>query len=326
MGEYRGCPLPNYYRIKIIWMLNISFKLIGCFTKLFLVVSCKMTSFVYFNCVVLLVHLPWVGLAQENSTSSPGNKNGTKLNMTTSNRTNALINCTLRIDESAVENILRFMHNYTTHVVKIEVSINSGNKTQRFPELIWPWASEIGRTIISLIARYTSFVQLRWHFPLSPLNGGIEKVDVLVSVKNYGCLSAGSKGSERVFDFLLHQLSLSGDTHNYKLCRAFNNEKESVKQYNCCRVASGEKRTICAKYSSFAVESIQNGVRLFVFIILYIGFPFIISYLRSFPDEREHYGITDSPMALSTILYTLFIEGHASGLINTLTTPPPLLI
>ncbi|CAB4011447.1 Hypothetical predicted protein [Paramuricea clavata] len=247
--------------------------------------------------------------------------------MTTSNLTNALNNRKLRIDESTVENILGFMHNYTTNVVEIKVSINSGNKTQRFPELMWPWASEIGRTIISLTARYTSSVQLWWHFPLSPLNGGIEKVDVLVSVKNYGCLPTESKGSERVFDFLLDQLSHSDDTHNYKLCRAFNNEKESVKQYNCCRVASGEKRTICAKYLSFAVKSIQYGVLLFGFVILYIGFPLIIS---DPDDEKVHYEIMDSPLALSTTFYTLYNEGHVSGVIIatiiTLTTPPAYLI
>ena len=281
-----------------------------------------MTSFVYFHCVVFLLYLPWVGLAQKNSTSSLRDKNGTNLNMTTSNMTtlnltNASINCTLRLDESAVENILRFMHNYTTHVVEIKVSINSGNKTRRFPELIWPWASEIGRTIITLIARSTSSVQpVGWNLPLSSLTVGIEKVDVLVSEENYGCLPTGSKGSERVFDFLLHRLSHSDDTHNYKLCRTFNNEKGSVKQYNCCRVASGGKLTICVKYSSFAVKYVEKSVLVFAFVIIYIGFPLIFSYLRSeTADKAGHYGITDSPMALSTIFYTLLIEGH--GLVKS---------
>ncbi|CAB4018798.1 Hypothetical predicted protein [Paramuricea clavata] len=195
-----------------------------------------MTSFV-FNCVVLLLHLPWVGLAQDHSTSSPEVKNATNLNMTMLNLTNASIICKqLRINDSAIENILRLIHDPITHVVEIKVSINSGNKTRRFPEFIWPWANEIGRTIISLKAQSNAIFN-QFSLRISTLNVGIEKVDVVVSEEYYGCLPAGSKGSEIVFDFLLHNLSDSDDTHDYKLCRAFNNEVNLIK-YNCCRVAS----------------------------------------------------------------------------------------
>ena len=97
-----------------------------------------MTSFMYFKFAILLLHLSWVGFAQDNSTSSTKGKIVSNLNMTALNLTNASNICQLRIDESAVKNILRFMHNYTTHVVEINVFIDSKNETRSFPELIWP--------------------------------------------------------------------------------------------------------------------------------------------------------------------------------------------
>ena len=261
-----------------------------------------MNSFVYFNCAVLLLYLPWVqGLAQNNSTSSPENKSGTNLNMTTLDVTNASSNCTLRMDELAIENIFRFMQDYTTRVVEIKVSINSGNKTQRFPELIWPWANGIGRTIISLKAQSASSLHV------ATLTPGIKKVDMVVFEGNYGCLPKGKNGLERVFDFLLHRVSHSDDTHNYKLCRAFGND---LKQYNCCRVASGGKLTICAEYSSILLKYAESAyIWTMPWFIVFVGFPLIWLYLLSIPYEIEYYEITDSPMALSTIFYTVFIEG-----------------
>jgi hypothetical protein len=245
-----------------------------------------------------------VGLAQNNSTSSLRDKSGRNLNMATLNQTNASTICKLRIDKSTIENILRIMHNYTTHVAEIKVSVNSGNKTRRFPEFTWPWANEIGRTIISLKAQSTSSLHI---IALTP---GIKKVNVVVFEENYGCLPKGNNGSERVFHFLLHQVSRSDDTHNYELCRAFGND---LKQYNCCRVASGGKLTICAEYSSIVLKYARSYIRVMVFFIIYVALPLIRQFLHSIPYETEYYEIADSPMALSTIFYTVFIEGSKTA-------------
>ncbi len=263
-----------------------------------------MTSFIYLQFAILLLHPPWTGHAQDNPTSSSGNKNGTNIDTTT----NASTICKLGKDKSEIENILRLMHKYTTRVVEIKVSINSENDTRIFPELVWPWASEIGRTIISLIERSNALYGL-CSSRLGFLTVGIEKVNVLVSEENYGCLPTGSIGSEVVFDFLLHQLSHSDDTHDYKLCRAFSNENE-LKQYNCCRVVGGANLTICAEYSSFAVKTGETVIFIFTIIIVCFYLPLIIYYLRSFPNERQDYEITESPLAISTIFHTLFIYGN----------------
>ena len=273
-----------------------------------MVVSSEMISFKF---AILLLQLSWVGLAQDNSTTSTEGKIGSNLNMTVLNQTNASTICKLRIDESAVENILRFMHNRATHVVEINVFIDSKNETRSSPELVWPWANEIGRTIISLKARtgsiYDENITIS-SFHYITLNPGIEKVNVIVSEEKYGCLPTGSNGSELVFDFLLHQLFHSDDTHDYKLCRVFSREND-LKQYNCCRLTGGGKLTICGEYSSLLLEYATIYIIVMTFFFIYTGLPLTWYYVRSIPEEKQYYEITDSPMALSTIFYTVFMEG-----------------
>ena len=219
--------------------------------------------------------------------------------MTTAmNRTNASCTSDLRIDKSAVENILRLSHNYATHVIEIKVSVNSGNKIR---ELKWSWAEEIGRTIISLKTSYSQVSP--FHFVT--LNPGIKKVNVVV--ENYGCLPNGSNGSEIIFDFLLHQLFRSDDNDDYKLCRVINGN-DDVKQHNCCRIASGGNLTICDEYLSVLLEYAKYYIFAMVSIMTYVGFPLIMQHLQSIPKETEHYSITDSPMALSRIFYAVFLE------------------
>ena len=250
-----------------------------------------MALFHYIKFTVLLFSLPMVGLAQNIST--PSNQNMTMIRDLTS------CNSDLRIDELAVEDILRHTQSYTTHVVEITVSVNSGNKTR---ELKWSWADEIGRTIISLkgsVSRASSFYYIT-------LNAGVKEVNVVV--ENHGCLPNGSNGSEIIFDFLLHKIFRSGDTHDYKLCRVINGN-DGVKQHNCCRTASGGNLTICAEYLSVLLEYIDIYIFVIVCFTLYVGFPLITQYLRSIPKETQYYSITDSPMAFSRVFYAAFLEG-----------------
>ena len=221
--------------------------------------------------------------------------------MTTAlNLANASCHSDLRIDKSAVENILKLSHNYATHV--IEISVNSGNDTR---ELKWSWADEIGRTIISLKASLPR-VYAKSPLPYITLNPGIKEVNVVV--ENYGCLPNGSNGSEVIFDFLLRQLFRSDDNDDYTLCRVINGN-DDVKKHNCCRVASGGNLTICDKYLSVLLEYAKGYILAMVFIMIYVGFPLILQHLQSIPKETEHYCITDSPMALSRIFYAVFLEG-----------------
>ena len=218
------------------------------------------------------------------------------------NLTNASCHSDLRIDKSAVENILKLSHNYATHVIEIKVSVNSGNDTR---ELKWSWADEIGRTIISLKASLPRFYS-KSPFPYITLNPGIKEVNVVV--ENYGCLPNGSNGSEIIFDFLLHQFFRLEDIDDYKLCRVINGN-DDVKHYNCCRVASGGNLTICDEYLTVLLEYAKYYIFTMVFIMMYVGYPLMQQHLQSIPKETEHYSITDSPMALSRIFYAVFLEG-----------------
>ena len=264
-----------------------------------------MALFDYIKFTVLLFSLAMVGLAQY--TSTPSNQNMTMIQNLTS------CNSDLRIHELAVEDILRHAQSYTTHVVEITVSVNSGNKTREFK---WSWADEIGRTIISLKAlssfSHTSSSSSSSLYNLGTssfhyitLNAGVKEVNVVV--ENHGCLPNGSNGSEIIFDFLLHKIFPSGDTHDYKLCHVINGN-DGVKQYNCCKIASGGNLTICAEYLSVLLEYVTYYITSMILFMLYVGFPLIMQYLRSIPKETQYYSITDSPMAVSTILYVAFLE------------------
>ena len=264
-----------------------------------------MTTFIYLAFVVLSFFLPLVGLAQNTSTFSTGTENASNQNMTTTlNLTNASCNSDLRIDKSAVENILRLSHHYATHVVEIKVSVNLGNKTQ---ELKWCWADGIGRTIISLKTLLSQDLILpisSFHF--ITLNPGIKKVNAVV--ENYGCLPTGSNRSEIIFDFLLHQLFRSECNDDYKLSRVINGN-DDVKQHKCCSIASGGNLMSCDEYLSVLLEYADNYILAMVIIMIYVGYPLIQQRLLSIPKETEHYSITDSPMAHSRIFYAVFLEG-----------------
>ena len=284
--------------------------------------DCKMTPFTYHKSTILLILLPLMGHAQVNSTfhreniSASNQKSSMILNLT-SVRTE----CKLQVEPSSLENVLRLMRNRAIHVVDLKVSVNLGNKTRNFGQLRWPWASEIGRTIISLKGRtkihHSNYRNTKGesigtisslHF--ITLNPGFKELDVVVFEESYGCLPTGNNGSERIFDFLLRNLSYSDDTYDYNLCRPKRNDH--LKLYSCCRVAGGGKLTICSEYSSLILEYAGNYVTAIVYVILYIGFPLLRQYLQSIPKETEHYIITDSPMALSRMFYSVFMEGSNS--------------
>ena len=292
-------------------ILNISLINVGLTSTK--VVSSKMASCFWLTFAILFLLLVCrAGHARNNSASSKA-RSGRNINMTTLNLTNASAFCTLKKNESAIKDILRLMDSYTTKVVEIRVLISSGNSTQNLPEFVWPWASEIGRTLITLIERYKVFVS-ECASPRAFRSVGIKQLDVVFSEENYGCLLNGSEISELVFDFLLHQLSHSDDTHDYKLCRAFSSETD-LKRYNCCRITGDNKLTICAEYSSIAVTTGEMAIFALLNLTIFLCIPLINYFLRGFPDECENYSIADSPLALSTIFRILFIDGN--GLVKS---------
>ena len=190
----------------------------------------------------------------------------------------------------------------TTHVVEIGISIKSWNETQNFQNRKWVWANEIGRTIISLIANMNSVPT--WYF--STLSRGIKKVNIVIFEENYGCLPRGDKGTELVFHLLLRKLSQQDDTGDYKFCHIHSDKESEI--YNCCIFSGYGNQTLCSYYSSIVLGYAQLYIPVTTIIIVLFGLPLILKYLRSFKTENEHYHISDSPVALSTIFREVMIE------------------
>ena len=105
-----------------------------------------MTSLCNLVPVVFLLCCSTVSFAQENSTFEQENNNTSiGYNITT----NA---CKLHIYRSTVQEILGKHNNFTsTSTVKVRVSIFPGNNTEYSQEIELPWASEVGRAVISLV-------------------------------------------------------------------------------------------------------------------------------------------------------------------------------
>ena len=159
--------------------------------------------------------------AQEKPTFQPGNNTivGCKINRNTLDGPSNSTNCNLQIDESTIEDVLRLQHEPTTNVINLKVTVVSENETRCFPKMKWPWANELGRTIISLAWRAKDTAILPSPLFTWTLEVGTEEVDILITEKTDGCLPLGDQGSDRIFDFLLHRLSQTKDTKYFGLCR-----------------------------------------------------------------------------------------------------------
>jgi hypothetical protein len=236
---------------------------------------------------------------------------------------NASTICKLRIKRSDLKRILALMDKPTTQAVRIKVSMPLKYKNQTFQCV---WANEFGRTLISLIA------QLRTQAPLtiSELQGipgleifpspdslrfktlsiGVKKLAIAVSVESYRC---SPPGKQTVFNFLLYQLYKIGGENNWRLCRYRNNYEYYSDISECCSVRGYEKNTFCTNHVSYnIVKYVREYITVMTTIIVILGIPLLLKFVRSFREERKYYQRPDSPMALSSILRSLLVEEKGS--------------
>ena len=113
-----------------------------------------------------------------------------------------------------------------------------------------------------------------------------------------------------IFAQLIYQLYYTNDDDTeYKLCQAQIDDTTKLLKYNCCAIVGEKTQIICSDYSS-VLESFSTvifGATTFLFLLLIL--PFVNNYLKQ-SMETTHYKISDSPMALSSILHMLLIEGR----------------
>jgi hypothetical protein len=258
-----------------------------------------MASLYHLTAVVFLVCCLTTTFAEGNSTFQSRNN--------TFNGTSTSAVCKLHISKSEIEEVLRLQYNSTTNTVKIKVSVVSENGTRYFPEMTWLWASEIGRTIISLVrlAKDTIFTS-----PIftSILEIGTEEVDIQVTEETDGCLPPGEEGSDRIFDFLLHHFSHSKDTPVYKLCRVHQDESLYA-TYNCCRITGDRNLVVCADYSSVVVKFALPAVIVVFSISFFLVLPFVLEHIITYPTIKFH-RTSDSHMSLISIASMIFFEGR----------------
>ena len=198
----------------------------------------------------------------------------------------------------------------TTKAVEITVKTKLANQNYQ-NTFQWFYVKEFGRTVVSLISQLNfvrqpelititlPWVFLPWNrsWQLNTITIGVEKLSVKVVMDGSGC-SVGEM--EIVFNFLLRQLPRIGENLNYRLCDS--------DAFRCCSVRGYEDIIICTFRQSQIVEHVRTYIILMTIIIYYLGVPLLLKYIRSFGEERKHYQISDSPMALSFILRNLLIE------------------
>ncbi len=260
--------------------------------------------------VVLVLCYATTTFAQENSTVQQANSTfiGCKINRKSLNGISNSTGCSLHIDNSIIEEVLKLQHKPTTNIVRLKVSVISenGTRTRCFPVMEWSWANYIGRTIISLVKQAMLFTSPVF---TEILEVGTEKVDIQVMEKTDGCLPPGNEGSDRVFDFLLHQLAQSKDTQLYELCRAHVDKSAHDGTYNCCRIIRGGSLSICDDYSSIVLTSALSAVIVIFLISSFMVLPFVHEHIINYPKIKS-YKMSDSPMSLISVASKIFCEGR----------------
>ncbi|XP_028413917.1 uncharacterized protein LOC114536764 [Dendronephthya gigantea] len=164
-------------------------------------------------------------------------------------------NCTVDLQESKfMGDLIKPMLAPTINTIEITVTFASANKTRNLLEMKWSWANEIGRTLISLVARTKSTV---FDSPLFtyPLEAGIRKIFVKATEDPIGCLPSGKNGSDIVFNHILKKIvSYIHDENideHYKLCRPLDAESY---RFKCCGITGGGKLKFCDEYSSIIIK------------------------------------------------------------------------
>ena len=235
------------------------------------------------------------------------------------NSSNTAASCDPKISQSALKDVLKLMSSSKTNVIDLHVWIESANNTMNKTRALAgiKWANEIGRTLISLIAQTEESQLIPYQIMLLPrtMTAGIYGVNIVVTEETMRCLLSGNNISDHVvFYLLIHQLYyISGYETNYKLCRLHTTKLKSiygVQKYNCCTIFEGNDTPICSDYSSIVIEKFPILILVTVSFVVYIDFPIILEYLSHYKENKKHYRVSDSPMSLSFMLHSTFIEGH----------------
>ena len=275
-----------------------------------------MASLYYAVSVIFLLFCSTAtSFAQENSTSPQAKNTSTGYNVTTIAAKRSmpinLTSCELRVDRSKIKEVLGKQYNDVASIntVKIRVLVYSGNNTEHSQEIELSWASEVGRTIISLVQRAKDVPLLRSLLLTTILEVGTDKVDIEIKEETKACLPIGELWPEHIFNFLLHELSHSDDAHAFKLCKAHKDDTTQYTTFNCCKIIGDRNLALCADYSSVVVDWAFPCVVVIFCISFLIVVPFLLQYAINYRKEK-FYKVSESPMSLLSIASVILFEGR----------------
>ena len=231
-----------------------------------------------------------------------------------SNSSNTSNPCHFQISGSSLKDVVRLMRDSTTNVIKLNVwtGLAENDTTNNNQTLMtnFQWANEVGRTLYSLIlGNNENVTSLISSMSTVTLTAGVNNVDILVNTENERCMLLAKTNASKnlLFNLFLRKLHrVSDDDAHYRLCRS--NELT----LECCtmRKVGTEEVPLCSDYSSNVIKSFSIILFAMVFCFIYYAFPLFLDYTNRFKEESEYYMISNSPMALSFIMRTAFIEGH----------------
>ena len=230
------------------------------------------------------------------------------------NSSNISAFCHFKIIESSLKDIVKLMHDSKTNVIKLSVWIKSDNETMHQTLVLKDiqWANKVGRTLYSLMVSNVFRGQFISSLSNRTLSAGHHDVNVIVNVTQKElCISLKHDTFvDLIFAQLIYQFyHISDDDTEYKMCKSHIDDTTKLVKYNCCAIVSKKNELICSDYSS-VLKNFYAVLFVAPPLVFVNFFFFFMDYLNRSMKETTHYKISDSPMALSSILHMLLFEGH----------------
>ena len=274
-----------------------------------------MTSLESRSIIVLFLFICLLELSASNDTqfSSKPKNSPISINGVT-NSSNIWAFCHFKIIKSSLKKIVALMHDRKTNAIKLSVWIKSDNETMNQTLVLKDiqWADQVGHTLYSLMVLNIYRENIISSLSNQTLKAGFHDMNIIATTEQKELCNSLEQDTlvHLIFTQLIYQLYyINDDDTEYKLCQAHIDDTTKLLKYNCCAIVGEKNQIICSDYST-VLESFSTvifGATMFLFLLLI--FPFVQNYLKQ-SMETTHYKISDSPMALSSILHMLLIEGR----------------
>ena len=217
--------------------------------------------------------------------------------------------CNLTVNQSLLTTIIKLTQDSSINIVELQLFVGFHEKGSRlFPDVTWVWANKVGREIMSILSMKT-VLDIE---TIRTLTVGRKKLAVQIYENPLGCIPSKKNGTSFVAKTLLQKLFRTSNTE-YQMCYGTKKKVEIgllETEYTCCKIIrKGEERQ-CYVYSSNLTDILNHYFNYYGLVLMQIVCPLLFCMFYEFSREKKYYKITDSPMSLSSIIYSVFFEGH----------------